>query len=175
METVSGNLGQNHVNFGLYSRSLWPWLFIYFMCRRELSYVLNAVLAILWAHPTKSIPCEVNPVSPVDLSFLCHPDDCFYPSDTSSSSKQLLTPMCSFSKTCRKESAHHSPGHGLQYQPSGGHPAEVGVPVQETLLQVHRYCLSQVTSSCLSEVSSSWNVRVVGGVGCEGTHKEKKV
>ena len=100
--TVSGNLGQNHVNFGLYSRTLWPWLFVYVMCRGELSYLLNAMLAILWAHLTKSIPCEISSVSPVDLSFLCRPDDCLYPGDTSSSAKQQLTSVCGFSKTCRK-------------------------------------------------------------------------
>lgn len=91
--------------------------------------------------PTKSLPCGINRVPPIILSFLWA--STYWqplPQWLKLFLKAAAESTLQLFQNLQKEPAHHISCHRFQYQPSGGQAAEVGVPAQESLLQAHRQC-----------------------------------
>lgn len=155
--TVSGNLGQNHVIFGIYSRTLWPCLFVYFMCRRELNYLLNAILVIWWALLNHFHVESTLYLPSAALSCDCQPNGSLYLRGSSSSSKQQLNPLCSFSKTCRKNQLITS--HDINFSTSHQEARlqKLGCQPGNLFSKLTVSAISLAANACFWEVSPSWN------------------
>lgn len=154
---MSGNLGQNHVNFGLYSRTLWPCLFIYFMCRRELNYLLSAILAVWWVLLNHFHVESILFLPSAFLSCERQPNGSLYPSGSSASSKQQLNPLCSFSKTRRKNQLITSHVIDFSTRHEEARLQRLGRQPRNLFSKLTGCAITQAASSCFWDVSPSWN------------------
>lgn len=107
--------------------------------------------------PTKSLPCGVNPVPPISLSFLCQPNGSLYLRGASSSSKQQLNPLCCFPKTCRKNQliTYHVIDFSTSHQEA--RLQKLGCQPRNLFSKLTGSAISLAANSCFWEVSPSWN------------------